>query len=170
MKDMSDIRGKGAAMAIGEIIAQVRAEAGVTQEQMARKLFVTRQAVSRWETGETSPGIDMLKLISATFGVPILRLLEMPSEGEGGFCQSCGMPFYKEEFHGTEADGSRSAQYCSWCYEKGAYTSDETMDEMVERCAPYMAQGCNMTEEEAISFMGALYPHLKRWSGDEVAG
>ena len=48
-------------MSMNETIAQIRAEKGITQEQMARDLYVTRQAVSRWETGETSPGIDMVK-------------------------------------------------------------------------------------------------------------
>ena len=37
-------------MALKDIIAQIRREAGVTQEEMARRLYVTRQAVSNWET------------------------------------------------------------------------------------------------------------------------
>ena len=45
-------------MAMSDTITQIRAEKGLTQEQMARDLFVTRQAISRWETGETSPSID----------------------------------------------------------------------------------------------------------------
>ena len=50
-------------MAMSDTITQIRTEKGLTQEQMARDLFVTRQAISRWETGETSPSIDMVKLI-----------------------------------------------------------------------------------------------------------
>jgi transcriptional regulator with XRE-family HTH domain len=42
---------------------------------MAGRLFVTRQAVSRWENGETMPNIDTLKLISAEFGILIDNLL-----------------------------------------------------------------------------------------------
>lgn len=147
-------------MAIKETILQIRADANITQEQMAHKLYVTRQAVSRWETGETQPSIDMLKLIAATFDVPIMRLLEMP---EGNYCQSCGMPFYKEEYHGTEADGSRAEDFCSWCYADGSYTTDETMDEMIEKNVPYMSKGTGMSAEDAVSFMGALYPNLERW-------
>ena len=52
-----------------------------------RKLCVTRQAVSRWETGETVPSTDTLKEIAKTFQVPVDRLLGYPA----GFCQSCGM-------------------------------------------------------------------------------
>ena len=60
-------------MSLGPIIAQIRAEKGLTQEQMAHDLFVTRQAVSRWETGETSPGVDMVKLICVTYAIPLER-------------------------------------------------------------------------------------------------
>ena len=38
-------------MPIKDTIAAIRKEAGITQEEMARRLYVTRQAVSRWETG-----------------------------------------------------------------------------------------------------------------------
>ena len=65
-------------MSLGNIIAKIRAEKGLTQEQMARDLFVTRQAVSRWETGETSPGVDMVKLICVTYSIPLDRFFEMP--------------------------------------------------------------------------------------------
>ena len=39
-------------MAINDVLPQIRKEKGVTQEELARKLFVTPQAVSRWENGE----------------------------------------------------------------------------------------------------------------------
>ena len=65
-------------MAIKDVITAIRKEAGITQTEMARKLYVTRQAVSRWETGETEPGIDMIKLICVSFNVPLERFFEMP--------------------------------------------------------------------------------------------
>ena len=120
-------------MAIGDVLVRIRKERNLTQEDLARKLYVTRQAVSRWENGETTPGIDMCKLIAATCDVPVALLLEMP---DGAYCQSCGMPFYQEKDHGTEADGSLSADYCSWCYANGAFLEDETLEELIERCAP----------------------------------
>ena len=60
-------------MAMNETIAKIRKEKGITQQEMAKDLYVTRQAVSRWETGETSPSIDMVKLICVTYSVPLER-------------------------------------------------------------------------------------------------
>ena len=53
-------------MAIKDVLPTIRQERGLTQQQLAEKLYVTRQAVSRWETGETAPGIDMIKLLADT--------------------------------------------------------------------------------------------------------
>ena len=147
-------------MAIKDTLIEIRERNGLTQAEMAEHLFVTRQAVSRWECGDTQPGIDTLKLIAAEFHVPIEKLLDMPLQA---VCQSCGMPFYQEKDHGTEADGSLSADYCSWCYANGAFLEDETLEELIERCAPFMAESCHITRDEAVSFMGALLPTLKRW-------
>ena len=61
-------------------VGAIRTELGVTQQEMTRKLYVTRQAVSRWETDETVPGIDMIMLLCVTFGVPLERFFEMPME------------------------------------------------------------------------------------------
>ncbi|MFR1640067.1 MAG: zinc ribbon domain-containing protein [Eggerthellaceae bacterium] len=153
-------------MAIGDVLVRIRKERNLTQEDLARKLYVTRQAVSRWENGETTPGIDMCKLIAATCDVPVALLLEMP---DGAYCQSCGMPFYQEKDHGTEADGSLSADYCSWCYANGAFLEDETLEELIERCAPFMAESCHITRDEAVSFMGACSPRSNAGSGTNAA-
>ncbi|GAA6488145.1 zinc ribbon domain-containing protein [Gordonibacter urolithinfaciens] len=147
-------------MSVGETLARMRRERNLTQEDVARRLYVTRQAVSRWETGETEPGVDMCKLIAATFDMPLMELLEMP---DGDYCQSCGMPFYQDADHGSEAGGGRSRDFCSMCYEDGAFVRDETMEELIEQAAPHMAAASRISRDEAVSFMGALLPHLKRW-------
>ena len=60
---------------------------------------------------------------------------------EERFCQSCGMPMGDtDELYGTEADGSKSTDYCSYCYADGAFTSECTMDEMIEGCIPPMLE------------------------------
>ena len=115
---MSIISEKGVGMAIKDVLPRLRRERGLTQEDLAKKLFITRQAVSRWETGETAPGIDMTKLIAVTLDVPVTELLEMPEH----YCQSCGMMFTAPDQHGHEADGTEVEDFCRWCYDDGAYT------------------------------------------------
>ena len=58
-----------------DVILKLRTESGMSQEELAGKVFVTRQAVSRWENGETVPNTDTLKLLSELFGVSINTLL-----------------------------------------------------------------------------------------------
>lgn len=148
-------------MAMNETIAQIRHDLGITQEEMARRLYVTRQAVSRWETGETTPGIDMVKLICATFGVPLERFFDMPMSY---YCQCCCMPIPEPELHGTEADGSSSEDFCRYCYDHGDFTAKGvTMDEFIEATAPMEAKALGISRDEAISLMATLLPHLKRW-------
>ena len=79
------------------------------------------------------------------------------------FCQSCSMPL-TEDLRGTEADGSPSPHYCKYCYEKGRFTQDMTMEQMIDFCAGPMAQADPaMTEEQAKERMRSFFPHLLRW-------
>ena len=156
---MSIISEKGAGMAIKDVLPRLRRERGLTQEDLAKKLFITRQAVSRWETGETAPGIDMTKLIAVTLDVPVTELLEMPEH----YCQSCGMMFTAPDQHGHEADGTEVEDFCRWCYDDGAYTYETTMEDMIEDCAPRMAEARGGTVDESASRLGAVLPTLKRW-------
>lgn len=146
-------------MAIKDVLPKLRQERNLTQQELAGKLYVTRQAVSRWETGETTPSIDMTKLLALVLEVPVGVLLEMPEH----FCQSCGMPVMDPAVQGTEADGSPSDEYCKWCYQDGAYTYETDLDNMIEGCAPFMVESAGVTYDEAVSFMGAMLPNLKRW-------
>ena len=58
-----------------ETLYHLRTQKGLSQAELAEKIFVTRQAVSRWETGDTTPNTETLKLLSALFGVSINTLL-----------------------------------------------------------------------------------------------
>lgn len=156
---MSIISEKGAGMAIKDVLPRLRRERGLTQEDLAKKLFITRQAVSRWETGETAPAIDMTKLIAVMLDVPVTELLEMPEH----YCQSCGMMFTAPDQHGHEADGAEVEDFCRWCYDDGAYTYETTMEDMIEDCAPRMAEAMDWTVDESASLLGAVLPTLKRW-------
>ena len=72
-----------------ETLLELRTKHGLSQEQLAEKVHVTRQAVSRWETGETVPNTETLKLLSKLFDVSINTLLGSPRQL---ICQCCGMP------------------------------------------------------------------------------
>lgn len=76
-------------MSTGTILKQLRDAAMLTQSDLAEKLHVTRQAVSRWENNETVPGTDLLVRLSEVFGVSVDALLESPVIR---YCECCGMP------------------------------------------------------------------------------
>ena len=61
-----------------EILRNLREKNHLTQEQMAKRIGVTRQAVSRWETGMTQPNPELLKVLSREFRVSINTLLAHP--------------------------------------------------------------------------------------------
>lgn len=64
-------------MNISEKIIMIRKENNLTQEEMAKKLFVTRQAISKWERGISYPSIDVLRLINKEFKISINKLLDV---------------------------------------------------------------------------------------------
>ncbi len=101
----------------------------------------------------------MTKLIARELDVPITQLLEMPEH----YCQSCGMMFTASDQYGHEVDGSETKDYCRWCYEGGKYTYETTMDDMIEECAPRMAEAMGWTVDESASLLGAVLPTLERW-------
>ena len=98
-----------------DVILQLRIQNGWTQEELAEKLCVTRQAVSRWETGETTPNPETLKQLSALFDVSLHALLGAPRQL---ICQCCGMPL-EESSISKEPDGTPNEAYCKWCYADG---------------------------------------------------
>ena len=63
-----------------EILIKLRTKKGLSQDELAEKIYVTRQAVSRWENGETTPNTETLKLLSKLFDVSINTLLGSPRE------------------------------------------------------------------------------------------
>ena len=147
-------------MAFKDTLLDLRKQRGMTQAELAAELYVTRQAVSRWETGQSEPGVDMRKLIARALDASPAALLGLPDEP---VCQSCGTPFSVPNMaRGTEADGTRNPSYCQWCYDGGSFTAD-TLDEVVEQNAPYYAAAAGVSAEEAVSFLGAALPQLGRW-------
>ena len=115
-------------METNEVLKSLREQRGLTQEQLAGRVLVTRQAVSRWETGETQPNTDTLKLLSGVFDVSINTLLGSPRTL---YCQCCGMPLTEDSMISREPDGSFNEDYCTWCYTGGSFvytTKDMLLD------------------------------------------
>lgn len=77
-------------------------------------------------------------------------------------CQSCSMPMEGQQY-GHETDGSLSEDYCVYCYDKGAFTTNSTMQEMIEICIPPMVEE-GMKEDEVRAYLGTVLPTLKRWN------
>lgn len=140
-----------------DIILELRTKSGMSQDELAEKVMVTRQAVSRWENGETIPNTETLKLLSKEFNVTINTLLGAPKKL---VCQCCGMPM-EDEIVGYDSEGFLNEDYCKWCYADGTYTYSN-MDELINVCVKNMA-GSGFTEEQAREYMKGLLPTLDYW-------
>ena len=118
-----------------DVILELRNKKGLSQEELAEKLYVTRQAVSRWENGETVPNTETLKLLSNFFDVSINTL--------------------------KEPNGDFNEEYCKWCYSDGTfkYTSKE---QLIDFCVEHMATE-NWPAEQVRAHMEAVVPKLTHW-------
>lgn len=151
------------------VIIDIRKKHGLSQDEMAAKLFVTRQAVSRWEKGETIPNIETLKKISIDFKVPANVLLNLPSEP---ICQSCGMDLKAIEDFGTNCNDNIHTDYCKYCFINGAFSNERTIDEMVESNLRFLDEynkekGLSFTPEQARTELRQHLSTLKRWNGSK---
>lgn len=140
-----------------DVIYQLRTKKGLTQDELAEMLFVTRQAVSRWENGDTVPNVETLKLLSKEFDVSINTLLGSPRQL---FCQCCGMPLDDVTFS-KEPDGFFNEDYCKWCYTDGEFTYT-SKEQLIDFCVEHMANE-NWPADQVRAHMEAVVPNLKHW-------
>ncbi len=140
-----------------DIILELRTRNGLSQDELAEKIYVTRQAVSRWENGETIPNTETLKLLSKFFDVSINTLLGSPRKL---ICQCCGMPL-DDSTISKEKDGTFNEEYCKWCYSEGEFTYDN-IDDLLNFCAEHMANE-NWTSEQVRVYMADMLPKLNYW-------
>ena len=140
-----------------EVLYKLRTQNGLSQDELAEKIYVTRQAVSRWENGETLPNTEALKLLSKVFNVSINTLLGSPRRL---ICQCCGMPL-EDNILGRNQDGTLNEDYCQWCYADGAFTYS-SMDELIDVCVPHMVEQ-GFTAEQARAYMKQKLPELDHW-------
>ena len=140
-----------------DVLHELRTKKGLSQDELAEKVFVTRQAVSRWENGETVPNVETLKLLSRVFDVSINTLLGSPRKL---VCQCCGMPL-EDAIIGRDRDGALNEDYCQWCYADGTYTYHD-MDDLIDVCVGHMA-GKGFSEEQARAYLKQTLPQLDYW-------
>ena len=138
-----------------DILKSLREKQGLTQDELAERVFVTRQAVSRWETGETQPNTETLKLLSREFDVSINTLLGSPRQL---ICQCCGMPLNDDGMISREPDGSFNEEYCKWCYTDGQFVY-QSKDALLDFLVSHMP---NPEEQRRSQFEGYLN-QLAHW-------
>lgn len=84
-------------------------------------------------------------------------------------CQSCGMPLKDIKDFGTNKDGSINEEYCTYCYKDGNFTSECTMEEMIEHNLKFIDEfnkdaKTTFDEDTARNEMYKFFPTLKRWN------
>ena len=140
-----------------EILLQLRKEKNLTQDELAEKVFVTRQAVSRWESGETTPNVETLKLLSKVFDVSINTLLGSPRKL---VCQCCGMPL-DDSTISREPDGTFNEEYCKWCYADGKFVYTD-LGQLIDFLVGHMSNE-NWPPEQARAYFERQLPKLGYW-------
>ena len=152
-------------MEISKNIQKHRLNESLTQEQLAEKVAVTRQAVSRWENGDSLPDINMVTKLAELFCVSTDELLGVDPR----VCQSCGTVMENVDDRGTEENGEKSPMFCSHCRKNGQFERDEKMEDLAKR-----------NTDQLVSFLKAInhpvypdiilnsyleyLPTLQRWS------
>lgn len=141
-----------------DVLKNIRVKNNLTQDEMAEKLSVSRQAVSRWENGDSTPNIETLKQISIAFDVSINTLLGSPRKL---ICQCCGMPLEDDSVISRETDNSFNEDYCKWCYTDGQFVY-KSIDELLDFLVSHMSND-NFTPEQARAYFSEQLPKLKHW-------
>ena len=140
-----------------EVLRQLRTKNNLSQDALAEKLHVTRQAVSRWENGETQPNTETLKSLSKLFDVSINTLLGSPWQR---VCQCCGMPL-EDATISREPDGAFNEEYCKWCYTDGNFVYTD-QKELTDFLVAHMTNE-NWPPEQARAYFEAELPKLAHW-------
>ncbi len=153
-------------MEVKDILKKLREENKLTQDELAERVMVTRQAVSRWETGETQPNTDTLKLLSKEYNVSINTLLGSPRQL---VCQCCGMPLNDDGMISKEPDGSFNEAYCKWCYTDGEFVY-KSVDALLEYLIGHMPNPDHLPENERRIQYNRYLLQLKHWkqAGDSA--
>ena len=133
-------------MTFSEKLVGLRRKAGLSQEELASRLEVSRQAVSKWESGQTLPDLERAAALSRLFGVSLDYLLkeeleapEAPKVGKYGMLRRSYLQTHRNAYYtGMLLSGRLNAHL-----EK----IDRQATEMVEQLMARMAREQGVTEE-----------------------
>ena len=142
-----------------DVLKKIREENNLTQEEFAERVLVTRQAVSRWETGETQPNTETLKILSREFNVSINTLLGSPRQL---YCQCCGMPLNEDLNISREPNGDFNEDYCKWCYTEGDFVY-ESKDDLLDFLIEHMPNPENLSDSDRRAQYDGWLSELKHW-------
>ncbi len=148
-------------MSTKDVLLSLRQKHNMTQDELAEKVYVTRQAVSRWESGETTPNTETLKQLSKLFDVSINTLLGSP---RALVCQCCGMPL-EDVSISREPDGTFNEEYCKWCYADGQFVYTR-MDDLVSFLLEHMPQK-DAPAGQARELLENYLKTLRYWAAKE---
>ena len=140
-----------------DIILKLRTGKSMSQDELAEKVYVTRQAVSRWENGDTTPNTETLKLLSKLFDVSINTLLGSPITL---ICQCCGMPLDDSSIS-KEPNGEFNEDYCKWCYTDGKFVYTN-LEQITDFLVEHMSNE-QFPPEQARAYFEASLPKLEHW-------
>jgi len=142
-----------------DVLKKIREDNNLTQEEFAERVLVTRQAVSRWETGETQPNTETLKILSREFNVSINTLLGSPRQL---YCQCCGMPLNEDLNISREPNGDFNEDYCKWCYNEGNFIY-KSKDALLDFLVDHMPNPENLGDSERRAQYDGWLSQLKHW-------
>ena len=155
------IKSKGVhVMDTKDILKKIREANNLTQDQFAERVLVTRQAVSRWETGETQPNTETLKIISREFDISINTILGSPRQL---YCQCCGMPLNEDINISREPDGFFNEDYCKWCYTDGDFVY-KSKDDLLDFLMEHMPNPEKLEDSDRRLQYDRLLSQLKHWN------
>ena len=141
------------------ILKSLREAHHLTQEELAGRVHVTRQAVSRWENNETQPSTDTLRLLSREFNVSVNTLLGSPRTL---VCQCCGMPLSEDAMISREPDGCFNEDYCMWCYADGVFVYP-SKEALLDFLVAHMPDTDGLPAAERRSRYDGYLSQLKHW-------
>lgn len=130
---------------IGENIKRLRTKNGMTQKELADKLFVTAQAVSRWENEDVEPSISTISEIAKIFNVSTDEILGVKSEPRVvvkkeivykdapkqplTMCNKCKNFIYEKEKMFTYKEGVETVTICNKCKQENIQKENEVMQQ-----------------------------------------